>query len=171
MDEGLSAAVRKVFVELYRAGLIYKDKRLVNWDCQLQTAVSDLEVEQKEVDGQLWYIRYPIEGEPGRHVTVATTRPETMLGDTGVAVHPEDPRYRDLIGREVVVPWIERRVPVIGDERVELDFGTGALKVTPGHDPTDFEIGRAHELPEPMVIGPNGLMNEHAGDLAGLTQE
>jgi valyl-tRNA synthetase len=140
MDEGLSAAVRKVFVELYRAGLIYKDKRLVNWDCRLQTAVSDLEVEQKEVDGQLWYIRYPIEGERGRPVTVATTRPETMLGDTGVAVHPDDPRYRHLVGKHAILPLVGRRLPIVADEYSDPDKGSGAVKITPGHDFNDFEV-------------------------------
>src|SRR5205085_7537833 len=116
------------------------------------------------------YIRYPLVDGSG-DVTIATVRPATVLADVAVAVHPEDERYRDLVGKEVAVPFVERRVPVIADERVEPEFGTGALKVTPGHDPTDFEIGRTHGLPEPMVIGPDGLMNEAAGELAGLTQE
>ena len=145
-----------MFVELYRAGLIYKDKRLVNWDCQLQTAVSDLEVEQKEVDGQLWYIRYPIEGEPGRHVTVATTRPETMLGDTGVAVHPEDPRYRDLIGKHAILPLVGRRLPIVADEYSDPEKGSGAVKVTPGHDFNDFEVGRRHGLAMVNIMDPQG---------------
>jgi valyl-tRNA synthetase len=160
MDEGLSAAVRKVFVELYRADLIYKDKRLVNWDCQLQTAVSDLEVEQKEVDGRLWYLRYPIEGEPGRHVTVATTRPETMLGDTGVAVHPDDPRYRDLIGRHATLPLVGRRLPIVADEYSDPEKGSGAVKVTPGHDFNDFEVGRRHGLAMVNIMDPQGRLNE-----------
>ena len=160
MDEGLSAAVRKVFVELYRAGLIYKDKRLVNWDCRLQTAVSDLEVEQKEVDGQLWYIRYPIEGEPGRHVAVATTRPETMLGDTGVAVHPEDPRYRDLVGRHAILPLVGRRLPIVADEYSDPDKGSGAVKITPGHDFNDFEVGRRHGLAMVNIMDPRGHLND-----------
>src|SRR5918995_4629599 len=152
MDEGLSAAVRKVFVDLYREGLIYKDKRLVNWDCQLQTAVSDLEVDQKEVDGHLWYIRYPIEGAPGRYVTVATTRPETMLGDTGVAVHPEDPRYQDLIGRHAILPLVGRRLPIVADRYSDPEKGSGAVKITPGHDFNDFEVGRRSETPvEPLL--------------------
>ena len=154
MDEGLSAAVRKVFVDLYRDGLIYKDKRLVNWDCQLQTAVSDLEVEQKEVDGQLWYIRYPIEGEPGRHVTVATTRPETMLGDTGVAVHPDDPRYQDLIGKHAILPLVGRRLPIVADEYSDPEKGSGAVKITPGHDFNDFEVGRRHGLAMVNIMDP-----------------
>jgi valyl-tRNA synthetase len=159
MDEGLSAAVRKVFVDLYRDGLIYKDKRLVNWDCRLQTAVSDLEVEQKEVEGQLWYIRYPIEGEARRHVTVATTRPETMLGDTGVAVHPEDPRYRDLIGRHVILPLVGRRLPIVADEYSDPEKGSGAVKITPGHDFNDFEVGRRHGLAMINIMDPDGRLN------------
>ena len=159
MDEGLSAAVRKVFVDLYRDGLIYKDKRLVNWDCQLQTAVSDLEVDPKEVDGHLWYIRYPIEGEAGRHVTVATTRPETMLGDTGVAVHPEDPRYRDLIGKHAILPLVGRRLPIVADEYSDPEKGSGAVKITPGHDFNDFEVGRRHGLAMINIMDTEGRLN------------
>ena len=167
MDEGLSAAVRKVFVDLYRDGLIYKDKRLVNWDCQLQTAVSDLEVEPKEVDGQLWYIRYPIEGEPGRHVTVATTRPETMLGDTGVAVHPDDPRYRDLIGKHAILPLVGRRLPIVADEYSDPEKGSGAVKITPGHDFNDFEVGRRHGLAMINIMDPRGASERRgAGGLS-----
>jgi valyl-tRNA synthetase len=160
MDEGLSAAVRKVFVELYREGLIYKDKRLVNWDCKLQTAVSDLEVEPKEIDGQLWYIRYPIEGEEGRFVAVATTRPETMLGDTGVAVHPEDPRYRDLIGKHAILPLVGRRLPIVADEYSDPEKGSGAVKITPGHDFNDFEVGRRHDLPMINIMDEEGRLND-----------
>jgi len=160
MDEGLSAAVRKVFVELYREGLIYKDKRLVNWDCKLQTAVSDLEVEPKETDGQLWYIRYPIEGADGRFVTVATTRPETMLGDTGVAVHPEDQRYRDLIGRRAILPLVGRRLPIVADEYSDPEKGSGAVKITPGHDFNDFEVGRRHDLDMINIMDEEGRLND-----------
>jgi valyl-tRNA synthetase len=159
MDEGLSAAVRKVFVDLYREGLIYKDQRLVNWDCRLQTAVSDLEVDQKEVDGHLWYIRYPIEGEPGRHLTVATTRPETMLGDTGVAVHPNDPRYRDLIGQHAILPLVGRRLPIVADEYSDPEKGSGAVKITPGHDFNDFEVGRRHGLAMINIMAMDGRLN------------
>ena len=146
MDEGLSRAVRKVFVELHRQGLIYKDKRLVNWDPKLHTAISDLEVEQKEVKGNLWHFRYPIEGEAGRFIVVATTRPETMLGDTGVAVHPEDERYKDLIGKHVVLPLVGRRIPIVGDEYADPETGSGAVKITPAHDFNDFEVGRRCDL-------------------------
>jgi valyl-tRNA synthetase len=146
MDEGLSRAVLKVFVELHRAGLIYKDKRLVNWDPKLLTAISDLEVEQVEVHGHLWFIRYPVEGAD-RFITVATTRPETMLGDTAVAVHPDDERYRDLIGRSVILPLVGRRIPIIADEYSDPEKGSGAVKITPAHDFNDFEVGRRHQLP------------------------
>jgi len=153
MDEGLSRAVRKVFVELYRAGLIYKDKRLVNWDPKLLTAISDLEVQQVEVKGHLWHIRYPLEGaafdanDPSTFITVATTRPETMLGDVAVAVHPDDERYRHLVGKRAVLPLVGRRIPIIADEYSDPEKGTGAVKITPAHDFNDFEVGRRHDLP------------------------
>ncbi|WP_353859321.1 valine--tRNA ligase [Azospirillum formosense] len=146
MDEGLSRAVRKVFVELHKQGLIYKDKRLVNWDPKLHTAISDLEVEQKEIKGNLWHFRYPIEGEADRFIVVATTRPETMLGDTGVAVHPDDERYKDLIGKNVVLPLVGRRIPIVGDEYADPETGSGAVKITPAHDFNDFEVGRRNNL-------------------------
>ncbi|MFC5354660.1 valine--tRNA ligase [Azospirillum himalayense] len=146
MDEGLSRAVRKVFVELHKQGLIYKDKRLVNWDPKLHTAISDLEVEQKEIKGSLWHFRYPIEGEADRFIVVATTRPETMLGDTGVAVHPEDERYKDLIGKNVVLPLVGRLIPIVGDEYADPETGSGAVKITPAHDFNDFEVGRRNNL-------------------------
>lgn len=146
MDEGLSRAVRKVFVELHKQGLIYKDKRLVNWDPKLHTAISDLEVEQKEIKGNLWHFRYPIEGEVDRFIVVATTRPETMLGDTGVAVHPEDERYKDLIGKNVVLPLVGRLIPIVGDEYADPETGSGAVKITPAHDFNDFEVGRRNNL-------------------------
>src|SRR5262249_12220567 len=147
MDEGLSRAVLKVFVALYREGLIYRDKRLVNWDPKLLTAISDLEVQQVEVKGHLWYIKYPIEGVDGAYITVATTRPETMLGDTAVAVHPDDERYRPLIGKKAILPLVGRRIPILADEYSDPEKGTGAVKVTPAHDFNDFEVGRRHDLP------------------------
>ena len=152
MDDGLSDAVRKVFVTLYREGLIYRDKRLVNWDPKLQTAISDLEVESVEVKGSLWYIRYPINGEAGRFITVATTRPETMLGDTAVAVHPADARFQDLIGRHAILPLVGRRLPIVADDYSDPEKGTGAVKITPAHDFNDFEVGRRHELPMPSIL-------------------
>src|SRR3974377_2148886 len=146
MDEGLSRAVLKVFVELYRAGLIYKDSRLVNWDPKLKTAISDLEVQQIEVKGSLWHIRYPIAGRDD-HVVVATTRPETMLGDVAVAVHPDNARLRHLIGKTAILPLVGRRIPVIADEYADPEKGSGAVQITPAHDFNDFEVGRRHGLP------------------------
>ena len=147
MDEGLSKAVVKVFVDLYREGLIYKDKRLVNWDPKLQTAISDLEVEQVETKGHLWHFKYPIEGEADRFIVVATTRPETMLGDTGVAVHPDDERYKDLVGKNAILPLVGRRLKIVADNYADPETGTGAVKITPAHDFNDFEVGKRHDLP------------------------
>ena len=169
MDEGYYRAVIRWFVHLYRRGWIYRDNRISNWCPRDRTALSDLELEPEEVDDTLSYVRYPLADGSG-HVTIATVRPATILADTAVAVHPEDEHYRDLVGKEVVVPFVERTVPVVADELVDPEFGTGALKVTPGHDPMDFEIGRSHGLPELVVIGLDGRMSEQAGELAGLTQ-
>ncbi len=170
MDDAYVRAVMRFFVHLYGKGWIYRANRIINWCPFHQTSLSDLEVAHVEVDDALTYVRYPLADGDG-HITVATVRPATILADVAVAVHPDDDRYRDLIGRELIVPVVGRRVPVIADERVERDFGTGALKVTPGHDPLDYEIGRDHRLPEITVIGPDGRMSEEAGELAGLTQE
>src|SRR5215212_3180141 len=146
MDEGLSRAVLKVFVQLYRERLIYKDKRLVNWDTKLHTAISDLEVQEVETKGHLWYFDYPLADDPSRRITVATTRPETMLGDTAVAVHPDDERYSGLVGRNVVLPLVGRRIPIVADAYSDPEKGTGAVKITPAHDFNDFEVGRRHGL-------------------------
>jgi valyl-tRNA synthetase len=146
MDPGLAAAVRRVFVQLYREGLIYRDKRLVNWDPEMHTTISDLEVDNRETKGSLWHIRYPIEDEPGRFLVVATTRPETMLGDTGVAVHPDDERFAGLIGKQVRLPLVGRLIPIVADEYADPEKGTGAVKITPAHDFNDFEVGRRHNL-------------------------
>src|SRR5882672_3004855 len=165
MDDGLSRAVLKVFVELYRAGLIYRDKRLVNWDPELLTAISDLEVQQVEVKGHLWHIRYPLEGiqfdanDPSTFITVATTRPETMLGDTAVAVHPDDERYMNLVGKNVILPLVGRRIPIIADEYSDPEKGTGAVKITPAHDFNDFEVGRRHDLPLINVLDAEAHLN------------
>jgi len=159
MDEGLSRAVVKVFVELYRAGLIYKDKRLVNWDPKLLTAISDLEVQQVEIKGHLWHFKYPVEGLMNTFITVATTRPETMLGDTAVAVHPDDARYRELVGRNAVLPLVGRRIPIIADTYTDPEKGTGAVKITPAHDFNDFEVGRRHGLPLVNVLDVEGRLN------------
>ena len=165
MDEGLSRAVRKVFVELYRGGLIYKDKRLVNWDPKLLTAISDLEVQQVEVKGHLWHIRYPLEGarfdpnDAATFITVATTRPETMLGDVAVAVHPEDERYRQLVGKHAILPLVGRRIAIIADEYSDPEKGTGAVKITPAHDFNDFEVGRRHQLPLVNILDAEAHLN------------
>ncbi len=166
LDDGLSTAVRDVFIGLYEQGLIYRGPRLVNWSPGLQTAVSDLEVEHAEEPGKMYLFRYPLLG--GGHIPVATTRPETILGDTAVAVHPEDERYRHLVGRTALVPMLEREIPVIADEQVERDKGSGALKVTPGHDPNDFLIGERHSLPIINIMNRDASLNENAGPYAGL---
>jgi valyl-tRNA synthetase len=170
MDDAYVRAVMRFFVHLYRKGWIYRANRIINWCPFHQTALSDLEVAHIDVDDALSHVRYPLADGDGS-ITIATVRPATILADVAVAVHPEDDRYRELVGRDVIVPFVERRVPVIADERVEREFGTGALKVTPGHDPLDYEIGRDHGLPELTVIGPDGRMNEAAGELSGLSQE
>ncbi|MCP9484270.1 MAG: valine--tRNA ligase [Gaiellaceae bacterium MAG52_C11] len=169
MDDDYVRAVMHFFVHLWRRGWIYRANRIVNWCTFHRTSLSDLEVAHEDVDDALTYVRYPFADGDG-HVTIATARPATILADVAVAVHPEDERYREAVGREVVVPFVGRRVPVIADERVERGFGSGSLKVTPGHDPLDYEIGRDHGLPELTVIGLDGRMNEWAGELAGLSQ-
>src|SRR5215471_18491291 len=158
MDEGLSRAVLKVFVTLYNEGLIYKDKRLVNWDPQLLTAISDLEVQQVEMKGSLWHIRYPIEGTD-ESITVATTRPETMLGDAAVAVHSENKRLRHLIGKTAILPLVGRRIPIIGDDYADPEKGTGAVKITPAHDFNDFDVGKRHDLPMVNVLDVEGQLD------------
>ena len=168
MDEGLSRAVIKVFVSYYREGLIYRDKRLVNWDPKLKTAISDLEVEQREVDGFFWHIRYPVEGAD-ESIVVATTRPETMLGDTAVAVHPDDARYRHLVGRKVRLPLVGRLIPIIADEHADPEQGSGAVKITPAHDFNDFEVGKRHGLPMINVFDADAAINDNApGRYRGL---
>jgi valyl-tRNA synthetase len=166
MDEGLSQAVREAFVRLYQEGLIYRGNYLVNWCPESQSAVSDLEVENKEVDGNLWHFRYPLTDGTG-YVEVATTRPETMLGDTAVAVNPNDDRYKSFIGKTLTLPIMGREIPIIADELVEPEFGTGCVKVTPAHDPNDFEMGKRHQLPFINIMNKDGTLNENAGDFAG----
>ena len=170
MDEGCSKAVRKVFVELYRAGLIYQGHYMINWCPRCRTALSDIEVEHEERDSVLTHIRYPLADGEGA-IVVATTRPETMLGDSGVAVHPEDERYRDLVGREVTLPLLHRKIPIIADSYVDPSFGSGAVKVTPAHDPNDLEMGRRHDLEVIAVVGEEGRMTDAAGPYAGLDRE
>ena len=168
LDPGPSKAVRTTFVNLYKKGRIYRHERIINWCTRCATALSDLEVDYQDVDGNLYHIRYPLEDDPKSFITVATTRPETMLGDTGVAVHPEDDRYSNLVGKNVVLPIMDRLIPVVGDEAIDREFGTGALKVTPAHDPIDFEIGERHGLEVFNVIGLDGNLTAAAGKYAGV---
>lgn len=169
MDEGLSKAVRRTFVKLYQDGLIYRDKRLVNWDPKFQTSISDLEVEQKEVKGNLWHIEYSLEGEEARTITVATTRPETLLGDTAIAVHPDDARYKDIIGKMASVPICERLIPIVADEHADPEHGSGAVKITPAHDFNDFEVGKRHDLPIINILDESACLNENVPeDYQGL---
>ncbi|HHV15083.1 MAG TPA: valine--tRNA ligase [Gelria sp.] len=167
MDENCSRAVREVFVNLYEKGLIYQGDYIINWCPRCHTAISDIEVEHEDSEGHLWYIKYPVEGED-EFLVVATTRPETMLGDTGVAVHPEDKRYTHLLGKNVILPLVNRVIPIFADSYVEKEFGTGAVKVTPAHDPNDFEMGLRHNLEQVVVIDNHGLMSEDAGSYQGL---
>jgi valyl-tRNA synthetase len=172
MDEGLNKAVRKAFVDLYRQGLIYRDKRLVNWDPKLHTAISDLEVVQKQEKGKLWHLKYPVEGQPDRYLIVATTRPETMLGDTGVAVHPDDERYKDLVGKNVVLPLVGRHIPVVADEYADPETGSGAVKMTPAHDFNDFEVGKRHGLEMINIFDRDAKLNDNVpAKYRGLSRE
>ncbi len=160
MDPGLAAAVRRVFVALYREGLVYRDQRLVNWDPEMHTVISDLEVESRETNGRLWHLRYPVAELPGRFITVATTRPETMLGDTAVAVHPDDARFADLVGKHVRLPLVGRLIPIVADEYADPETGSGAVKITPAHDFNDFEVGRRHGLPMINIFDADARMND-----------
>jgi valyl-tRNA synthetase len=164
----LSAVVREVFVRLYEEGLIYREKRLLNWCPVCLTVLSDLEVAHEDRPGHLWHIKYPVAGKPNEFLIVATTRPETMLGDTAVAVHPTDERYRHLIGTNVLLPLMNREIPIVGDDMVDLEFGTGAVKITPAHDPNDFEVGRRHNLPQIDVMSDDAHINENGGAYSGL---
>ena len=168
MDEGLSRAVRHVFVSLYNKGLIYKGSRIINWCPHCVTALSDAEVEYQDKPGHLWHIRYPIQGEEGRYVVVATTRPETMLGDTGVAVNPNDERYQDIVGKKCILPLVGREMPIVADEYVDMEFGTGCVKMTPAHDPNDFEVGLRQHLDTIRVLDDNGKVVEGYGRYSGL---
>ena len=167
LDEGLSKAVREVFVTLYEKGLIYRGEYIINWDPSTKTAISDIEVIHKEVKGAFYHMNYPLADGSG-HIEVATTRPETMLGDTAVAVHPEDERYKHLIGKTLLLPIVGREIPIVGDEYVEMDFGSGAVKITPAHDPNDFEVGNRHNLERVLVMNEDGTMNAKAGKYEGM---
>ena len=162
MDEGVSEAVLEVFVRLYEKGLIYKGTKIINWCPKCQTSVSDAEVEHKDTPGKFWYINYPIVGEDA-FIEIATTRPETMLGDTAVVVHPDDPRYQKYIGKTCILPLVNKEIPIIADEYIDLEVGTGAMKVTPAHDPNDFELGKRHNLEEICVFNDDGTINEKGG--------
>ena len=166
MDEGLSTAVREVFVRLYEDGLIYRANRLINWCPRCHTALSDLEVEHEDKQGHLWHLRYPVIGSD-RFMVVATTRPETMLGDSAVAVHPEDERYQDLVGKKVLLPLVDREIPIVADEYVDKEFGSGAVKITPAHDFNDFELGKRHNLEEINIFDESGIVNENGGPYQG----
>ncbi len=168
MDEGCSRAVQEVFIKLYQKGWIYKGSRIINWCPVCKTSISDAEVEHEEQDGFFWHINYPVVGEEGRFVEIATTRPETMFGDTAVAVNPEDERYRDIIGKTLKLPMTDREIPVIADSYVDREFGTGCVKITPAHDPNDFEVGKRHHLEEIIVINDDATMNSHAGKYEGM---
>ena len=170
MDEGLSRAVRVAFVRLWEKDLVYRGARMVNWDCALQTAISDDEIENVPAKGKMWYIRYPLVGSEG-FVTVATTRPETLLGDTGVAVHPDDERYKHLVGTTCRVPFVDREIPIVADDTVNLELGTGAVKITPGHDHNDYERGERHSLPIINILEKDGTLNEEGGPFAGKSRE
>ena len=168
MDEGLSKAVTRSFINLYDKGLIYKGARIVNWCPVCKTSISDAEVEYEEKDGKFYHIKYPVSGEPGRFVELATTRPETMLGDTAVAVNPSDERYRDLVGKTVILPLVGREIPVIADDYVDMEFGTGVVKITPAHDPNDFAVGERHDLPQINILNDDATVNENGGKYQGM---
>ncbi len=168
MDEGCSKAVEEVFVKLYNEGYIYKGNRIINWCPVCQTSISDAEVEHEEQAGHFWHMKYEIVGEPGRFVTFATTRPETMLGDTAVAVNPKDERYQDIIGKTVMLPFVNREIPVVADEYVDMEFGTGVVKITPAHDPNDFEVGKRHNLPVINVLNDDATINSNGGEFEGM---
>jgi len=163
LDEGLSKSVHKVFAELYAEGLIYQGYRIINWCPRCETALSDIETEHTDLDGHLWHIKYPIE-DSDEFIVVATTRPETMLGDTGVAVNPEDERYKNLVGKNVILPLMNRKIPIFADDYVDKEFGTGLVKVTPAHDPNDFEMGKRHDLEEIIILYKKGFINENGGN-------
>lgn len=168
MDEGCSAAVEEVFVKLYEQGYIYKGNRIINWCPVCHTSISDAEVEHEEQAGHFWHMKYEIVGEPGRYVEFATTRPETMLGDSAVAVNPADDRYKDIVGKTVMLPFMNREIPVIADEYVDMEFGTGVVKITPAHDPNDFEVGKRHDLPVINILNDDATINANGGEFEGM---
>ena len=168
MDEGCSKAVEEVFVNLYKKGYIYKGNKIINYCPVCHTTISDAEVEHEEQAGHFWHMRYEIVGEPGKYVEFATTRPETMLGDTAVAVNPKDDRYKDIVGKKVLLPFVNREIPVLADEYVDMEFGTGVVKITPAHDPNDFEVGKRHNLEVINVLNDDATINENGGEFQGM---
>ena len=168
MDEGCSKAVEEVFVKLYNEGYIYKGNRIINWCPVCQTSISDAEVEHVEQKGHFWHMKYPVVGEEGRFVQFATTRPETMLGDTALAVNPADDRYKDIVGKTVMLPFVNREIPIVADEYVDMEFGTGVVKITPAHDPNDFEVGKRHNLPVINILNDDATINENGAEFAGM---
>ena len=173
MDEGCNKAVTEVFCKMYKKGWIYKGSRIINWCPVCKTSISDAEVQYEEQNGHFWHIKYPLIEDDGsisttRFLEFATTRPETMLGDTAVAVHPEDERYADLIGKKVWLPFVDRQIPIVADTYVDREFGTGVVKITPGHDPNDFEVGKRHDLPEINIMNDDATINENGAKFAGM---
>ena len=167
MDEGCSKAVEEVFINLYNKGYIYKGSRIINWCPKCKTSLSDAEVEHEDQDGNFWHIKYPIAGTD-RFLEIATTRPETLLGDTAIAVHPDDERYKDIVGKMAILPLVNREIPIVADYYVDKEFGTGAVKITPAHDPNDFEVGKRHNLPEINIMNDDATINEKGGKYAGM---
>ncbi len=168
LDDGLSDAVEEVFIRLYNKDLIYRGgDRIINWCPSCSTAISDAEVDHEESEGKIWHVKYPLKDEEA-YITIATTRPETILGDLAIAVNPEDDRYKDLVGKTCILPLMNREIPIIADEYVEMDFGTGAVKITPSHDPNDFEVGERHNLGQYIIMNEDATINENGGKYAGL---
>ena len=167
MDEGCSEAVKEVFIKLYEKGYIYRGSRIINWCPVCQTSISDAEVEYEDQEGHFWHIKYPVVGSEGEYVEIATTRPETLLGDSAVAVHPDDERYTHLVGKMLELPLCNRQIPVVADEYVDREFGTGAVKITPAHDPNDFEVGKRHDLPEINILNDDATINKNGGKYEG----
>ena len=168
LDEGCNRAVNEVFCRLYEKGIIYRGERIINWCPHCLTSISDAEVEYEDQAGHFWHVRYPIVGMEGQYIEIATTRPETMLGDTAVAVNPEDERYKHLVGKMLLLPLVNKEIPLIADPYVEKDFGTGCVKITPAHDPNDYEVGLRHDLPVLNIMNENGTINQNGGKYAGM---
>src|SRR5699024_5043757 len=167
LDQELSEAVEEVFIKLYNKDLIYRGDRIINWCPSCSTAISDAEVEHEETKGSIWHVKYPLKDKEG-YIVIATTRPETILGDLAIAVNPRDERYKDLIGETCILPLMDREIPIVADEYVDMEFGTGAVKITPSHDPNDFEIGERHDLGQSIIMNEDATINENGGKYNGL---